>query len=51
MVERPTKVLKPKGSNEKIGYHKPTNRQSEQGRGIRRWFSHLTQTLRYKVSF
>lgn len=50
ITAHPAKELKPKGTNEKIVYHKPTNRQPEQGRNIHRWLLHLTQTLRHVVN-
>lgn len=49
VAERPVKSLKPEGTNEKITYHKPTHRQTEQRGGIRRWFSRVGQSVRHAV--
>lgn len=44
------KTLKPAGTNEKIGYKKLSQRQSEGRRGIGRWFTRFFQGVRHLLS-
>jgi hypothetical protein len=41
------RAAKPSGTSEKIAYRKLSQRQPERGTGVRRWFSHLFQSIRH----
>lgn len=45
-VQQP-KAVKPSGTYEKVTYRKLSQRQPERGTGIRRWFSHLFQSVKH----
>jgi hypothetical protein len=42
-----SKAVKPSGTYEKVTYRKLSQRQPERGTGIRRWFSHLFQSVKH----